>query len=238
MKGLTGRGKRVVVLGSSGGKKQEIVRCLADCDCRVQSVSKGPEAFAALKNGPKADLLIVDMGVGEEEMKAFVSHLKNTPGTNRIPIIALVDRDDIGAVADVLGAGCDEFLHKPVNSGLVRQKVHSLLDLPPRGSNRVPCGVIVETGLGEKAAVGKIVEIGEEGAGLLLEGMMEKEEVLELRFSLPHGSDKFIVEASVVHIEDAYGRYLHGVRFTRVDARTGGKIKQYVQEAMSNSKPG
>ena len=208
------------------------------CDCRVTSVSEGPEALAALNNGTKADLLIVDMGVGEEEMKTFVCQVKNMPTTKKLPIIALIDRDDIGAVADVLGAGCDEFLHKPVNSGLLRQKVHSLLDLPPRASNRAPCDVVAEAGSGEKAAVGKIVEIGEEGAGLLLEGMREKEEVLELRFSLPQQSDELIVEASVVHIEDAYGQYLHGVRFTRVDARTGGKIKQYVQEAMSDSKSG
>jgi CheY-like chemotaxis protein len=230
--------KNILILKTLREKKDRIEEQLARLGCRVRFVAGVFETREALCGCPMADLLIVDiMDIGEENLKTLVNHVRSDPATARIPVVALLERDDIGAVAGALSAGCDDFLHKPVNYNILRGKVRSLLELLPRASSRVPCRIAVEAVSGGETMPGEIVEISPEGAGLLLEGLLGKGQVLNLEFGLASGPGTLVVGASVVHIEEAYGRYLHGVCFSVPDSETERKIKQYVQEAVSDGKP-
>jgi len=227
------RRRRILFLGPEGEKSEEIRDHLLSSGCEVLAVSRVSAAMDALAGPRKADLLIADVGAGEDEIRQVVHHVRHTPETAKIPIIALVNGEKTDAVTEIFHLGCDGFLNKPVDMRALGEKVNQLLWSPQRATRRVGCHLPARLISGREVIPGEIVQICEDGAGLLLGEKRPAEGILTLRFTLPGGEEEISVGAAVIHVKEARGRYLHGVNFVTPGAKTRGEIRQYVQKTMT-----
>ena len=166
-------------------------------------------------------------------MRDVVFHMKNTPAMETIPIIALLNGESVEAVTEIFDLGCDEFLRKPVDSTLLKDKLSVLWWSPRRATPRVGCRFSARIISGRTAAPGEIVQISEGGAALLLPEGRPEERVLTVRFALPEeGKEEISLAAAVIHAREEEGQFLHGVRFVTPGNETRRKIRRFVQKSV------
>ena len=91
---------------------------------RVITAVNGTEAVARARES-RPDLILMDIMMPELDGFEATRRLRRHPETEAIPIITLTAMD--GARALALDAGANDFLPKPINSGVLLKKVRSWL---------------------------------------------------------------------------------------------------------------
>jgi DNA-binding response OmpR family regulator len=225
--------KNILVLHQSGPEKSDVDEVLGTFGYQVDSTSEETAAFDILKSDLRPHLLLIEASPQEKGFISFLKELRSDPALEKIPVIALMERDELGTAAGVLDAGCDAFLLKPVDPRILYQRVQKLLEKTPRAYNRVLCRIVAEATSGQEVLTGEMVEICEGGAGLLLDRKQAERDILKLAFVFPQDTAELIVGVEVIHVEKCGDQYLHGVRFIIIDRLVKEKIRQFVKAAVS-----
>ncbi|MBN2719493.1 MAG: PilZ domain-containing protein [Proteobacteria bacterium] len=224
---------RILYLGPSAENSAKILGQLRAFGFEVLAVSSSHSAREALSGSATVDFVVADMDAGENEVRDIVFHMKNTPAMEEIPIIALLNAESVDAVTELFDLGCDEFLRKPADSALLKDKLSVLLWSPRRATPRVGCRFSARIISGRTADPGEIVQISEGGAALLLPKRRPEERVLTVRFALPEeGEEEISLAAAVIHVREEEGQFLHGVRFVTPGSETLRKIRRFVQKTL------
>lgn len=79
----------------------------------------------------RPDLILMDMRLPELDGWEATRRIKNDPGTQAIPIIALTAHAMAGDREQALAAGCDDYDSKPVDLGRLLAKIEALLARRP-----------------------------------------------------------------------------------------------------------
>jgi len=91
------------------------------------SASNGMEALK-LAFQEKPDLIITDYIMPEMDGMALITKLKSQLATRFIPIIMLTSKDEVDAEVEVINAGADDYLTKPVNPKRLIVRINRLLN--------------------------------------------------------------------------------------------------------------
>lgn len=228
-----GKRKNILVLHQTGTGVNDIDEMLDRFGYRVVSVPEEIRALNILKDDPMPHLLIIEASAERKGFVTFLEKLRSDPELKNIPVLALVERDDLETATEILDAGCDAFLLKPIDPRVLYQRVQKLLEETPRAYNRVLCRIAAEAASGQETLTGEIVEIGEGGAGLLLDREQTERDILKLVFAFPLDLAEITVGVEVIHVEKCGDQYLHGVKFIIIDGKVKEKIKQFVLTAFS-----
>ena len=229
--------KSIFVLHQSDRQAKEIDEILERFGYQVSSGSGDLGEIDALKGDSRPHMLLIETSADEKGFISLMKKLRSDPELKEMPVIALVDKDDLGTATDVLDAGCNAFLLKPVDPRVLFQRVQELLEETPRAYKRVLCRAAAEATSGQESLAGEIVEIGEGGAGLLLDRKQEIRDILKLVFSFPRDPYEMIVGVEVIHVEKCGDQFLHGVRFIIIDGQAKERIRLFVQTFMSTGEP-
>ncbi len=73
------------------------------------------------------DLIIMDIQIPKMDGLTATRLIKSTPETCRIPVIAVTAHTMLRDRQAALKAGCDDYIGKPLNTGLFREKIRILL---------------------------------------------------------------------------------------------------------------
>lgn len=194
------------------------------------------DAGIALFNQGNIDLILMEMSPGrtaDDELEM----LRAAPGGQEVPVVALVNTQEVGSVAAWLDAGCDDFLLKPVSPRLLFQRIQSLLESNPRAYSRVECNVVAEMTTGTQHATGTFREVGEGGASLVIDEKLPPGDIVKVNFPLPGHREELVVGAEVIYVQEIEGQqHLHGLRFIIIDTGTREKIRQFVEEVHLKAK--
>ncbi|MDO9109895.1 MAG: ATPase, T2SS/T4P/T4SS family [Desulfatirhabdiaceae bacterium] len=76
----------------------------------------------------KPDLIITDYMMPEMDGMALITKLKSQLATRFIPIIMLTSKDEVDAEVEVINAGADDYLTKPVNPKRLIVRINRLLN--------------------------------------------------------------------------------------------------------------
>jgi DNA-binding response OmpR family regulator len=185
--------------------------------------------------GGLIDLFIVEVGTPGAVEETMIKEMRSNSSLGDVPVIVLATTEEVGEVASWVSSGCNDFLLKPVNSRLLFQRVQTLIEANPRAYNRVPCNVIVEGTTGSEHVTGELKEIGEGGAGLVLDRQLATDDILKLTFTLPRRPGELTLGAEIIYVQDVEGSYIHGLRFIIIDRDTRDRIKAFVQEQLGIS---
>jgi two-component system KDP operon response regulator KdpE len=97
------------------------------------------QAEGELSKAP-ADLLIVDLGLPDEDGVAFIARLR---GSDQVPVLVLSARSEEWQKIEALDAGADDFLAKPFGVGELLARVRAMLRraaAPPKPSPTLSIG--------------------------------------------------------------------------------------------------
>ena len=78
----------------------------------------------------KPDLIITDYMMPEMDGMALINKLKSQLTTRFIPVIMLTSKDEVDAEVEVINAGADDYLTKPVNPKRLIVRINRLLNRP------------------------------------------------------------------------------------------------------------
>lgn len=91
------------------------------------SASNGIDALK-IAYQEKPDLIITDYMMPEMDGMALITKLKSQLATRFIPIIMLTSKDEVDAEVEVINAGADDYLTKPVNPKRLIARINRLLN--------------------------------------------------------------------------------------------------------------
>jgi CheY-like chemotaxis protein len=222
------RTKTILVVEPSRKVREGLATLLDGYGYQVKEAQNADAGVVSFREGD-VDLVLMEMSSDQGATEGLRS-LRSAPGGEEVAVVALVKTEEVGDVAAWLDAGCDDFLLKPVSHRLLFQRIQSLLESNPRAYNRVGCSVVAEVTTGKQQAAGTLREIGEGGAGLLLEEKLIAGDIVKVTFPLPRHTEDLVVGAEIIYIQETDEQFLHGLRFIIIDTGTREKIKEYVEE--------
>jgi len=95
----------------------------------IVSATNGIEALKIAVQ-EKPDLVITDYIMPEMDGMALITKLKSQLTTRFIPIIMLTAKDEVDAEVEVINAGADDYLTKPVNPKRLIARINRILNRP------------------------------------------------------------------------------------------------------------
>jgi len=223
--------KTVLVVDRSQQVRGQLLDLLNRYGYRALETGSPPDAMEILKGG-EVDLLIVEVGTPGAGETSIIKEMRSEPSFEDIPVIVLATTEEVGDVASWVSSGCNDFLLKPINPRLLFQRVQTLVEANPRAYNRVPCNVVAEGTTGSDYVTGELKEIGEGGAGLVLDGPLATDDILKLTFTLPRQPGELTLGAEIIYVQEVQGSYIHGLRFIIIDRDTKERIKQFVHDTI------
>jgi two-component system, cell cycle response regulator DivK len=93
---------------------------------RVLEAPDGPTGIG-LAQSSRPDLILMDINLPDEDGYAVTAQLKGLPGLAGTPIIALTANVMKGDRERSLAAGCDGYIHKPIDVDLLPRQVAQYL---------------------------------------------------------------------------------------------------------------
>ena len=112
--------------------KQYLARLVLERDgCRVDLAGTLVEALYRISIRPP-DLILIDIRLGGEDRGSFTSRLKANPATATIPIVALTAPAMAGDRKELLAAGFEGYISKPIDTRTFTAQVRR--HLPQQGS--------------------------------------------------------------------------------------------------------
>jgi len=223
--------KTILVVDRSEQIRRQLLELLARYGYQVLETGSPPDALDILRGG-EVDLLIVEVGTPGAVEETMIKEMRSTSSFEGVPVIVLATTEEVGDVASWVSSGCNDFLLKPVNPRLLFQRVQTLIEANPRAYNRVPCNVIAEGTTGSEHLTGELKEIGEGGAGFVLDRPLTTDDILKLTFTLPRQPGELTLGAEIIYVQDVEGSYIHGLSFIIIDRDTRERIKQFVQDTL------
>ncbi len=230
MTGASSKKKILYVAGSSGAEDQ-LSELLEKYGYEMTVASSYAAGIKVLESMDKFDLVIIDLAAPDVDGLALVSKIRAMERWDNIPILVLTIPKGVDIIDDVLEAGCDDYLLKPVDPRLLYHRVQSLIESFPRAYRRVSCSVLIEVSTGKLQISGEITEIGEGGLGVILKEQLEINDLVKTVFVLPGDDVQLVAGVEVIYVKEADEGFLHGMRFEIIDSGTQSRIISYVSGA-------
>lgn len=125
----------VLVVEDEPGISRFVCASLSAAGMLPRATGSVAEAERALANAP-ADLLIVDLGLPDEDGVSFIARLRQT---NSAPVLVLSARSQEPQKIEALDAGADDYLAKPFGVGELLARTRAML----RRASLVPVSAAV-----------------------------------------------------------------------------------------------
>jgi two-component system chemotaxis response regulator CheY len=92
----------------------------------VTEAANGREALLALQGMEKADLVLVDWNMPEMDGISFVRAIRAKPEYSSLPLVMVTTNTEMSQVSNALAAGANEYIMKPFNRDILREKLELL----------------------------------------------------------------------------------------------------------------
>jgi DNA-binding response OmpR family regulator len=230
MAGTLSKKSILYVDGFSSGEEQ-LSELLEQYGYEMTDVSSSEDGVKALASRDNIDLVIIDLTAPDVHGLDLIGEIRAMEKCADIPILVLTVPKGVDIIDEVLDAGCDDYLLKPVDPRLLYHRVQSLIESFPRAYRRVSCSVLIEISTGKLQTSGEMTEIGEGGLGVILEEQLKINDLVKTVFMLPGDDAQLVAGAEVIYIKEADEGFLHGMKFEIIDSDTRSKIISYVSSS-------
>jgi len=92
----------------------------------VTEAVNGVDALARLKQMAHTDLVLVDWNMPEMDGVAFVRAVRADPGYDALPLMMVTTNSELDHVSTALDAGANEYIMKPFNGDMIKEKLELL----------------------------------------------------------------------------------------------------------------
>ena len=116
---------RVLIVDDMRSNRMQARSMLSGLGYRIEEATNGAEAIEAVERfGPHVVLL--DIVMPEMDGITCCKKLKKEMGGRRIKVIMVTGKADYGQMSEAFRAGCDDYITKPIDQKILRNKVAEL----------------------------------------------------------------------------------------------------------------
>lgn len=151
---------------------------------RVLTAGNGMEALEIARK-ERPDLIYMDLHMPEMDGALCCAVMKGDPALRGIPVIMVTSAGKEEDIRLCRGAGCDDFITKPVNRRIFLEKGRKFLDRIDRREVRIPCRTSVKFRAHNVHFSGVSVDISSGGIFVATDFDIEPKTQIELSFELP-----------------------------------------------------
>jgi two-component system chemotaxis response regulator CheY len=122
-----------LIVDDSRAARAMVARMLDQLGAGAAEAAHGEEALRRLRDGERYDALLVDWNMPVMDGLELVRSLRAEARFAALPILMISSESDPRKIARALIAGADEYLVKPIDTGMLGDKLAGLglLDLSP-----------------------------------------------------------------------------------------------------------
>ena len=113
---------RILIVDDTPANIELLLGALED-DYELSFATSGRQALALLKTTELPDLILLDVMMPEMDGYEVNAILKQDPQTRHIPVIFITAKTDIMSETRALSDGAVDFIHKPINTDVLRARV-------------------------------------------------------------------------------------------------------------------
>jgi len=118
--------KKILIVEDNPKNMRLIKMVLGNKGYSLLEATDGEEALAIAIEG-RPDLIIMDIQLPKMDGLEVTRRLRQTPGFSQVPIIALTASAMEGDRDKIIGAGCDAYVSKPVDTRKLPELVAEML---------------------------------------------------------------------------------------------------------------
>jgi signal transduction histidine kinase/FixJ family two-component response regulator len=120
--------RRVLVVDNDGANRRLLARLLGDVRLEVTQAHDGNEALRLARAEPP-DLIVTDLAMPLMDGVELARAVRASDGLRKTPMLAVSASVSAFTREEAIGAGCDDFLAKPIRTDELLEHVGRLLDL-------------------------------------------------------------------------------------------------------------
>jgi DNA-binding response OmpR family regulator len=94
---------------------------------RVAQASDGAEALRRISAGEECALLLTDLHMVEMNGDVLIRRLREDPKTVGLPIVVLTGSEEAERESELMDAGADDYIRKPVDAARLLSRVRAAL---------------------------------------------------------------------------------------------------------------
>ncbi len=103
-------------------------RALVQAGHTLTLADSRPALLQALA-GNSPDLVLLDLGsLGNGDIGTLLQRLRQAPGWQHVPVLAVAERSDHRPVVEALAAGADDYVLRPINPVLLKARINSAIE--------------------------------------------------------------------------------------------------------------
>lgn len=117
---------RALIVDDSRATRRVVSDILKSLSFEVTEAVNGVDGIAKLDTNGVPDVILVDWNMPEMNGLDFVKNIRKKPETMEVPIVMVTTETEMQRMALALLAGVNEYVMKPFDSGMLRDKLQML----------------------------------------------------------------------------------------------------------------
>ena len=189
------------------------------------------EKVLALHRAIKADLIIAKLNMPEMSGETLCALIRDDEELRYVSIIIVCSENE-SDLARCIQCRANAFISSPVDTELLLQEAHRLLNVAPRTSYRIPIRVKFFGKSKQRVFTGYTENLSSSGMLLCTMSHLFEGDSVMCSFSVPV-STQITVQAEVVRVlgkEPEHNTNCYGIKFTELGANATSAIQAFVEK--------
>jgi CheY-like chemotaxis protein len=189
------------------------------------------EKVLALHRAIKADLIVAKLNMPEMSGETLCSLIRDDEELRDVSIIVVCSENE-SDLARCIQCRANAFISSPVDTELLLQEAHRLLNIAPRTSYRIPIRVKFFGKSKQRVFTGYTENLSSSGMLLCTMSHLFEGDSVMCSFSVPV-STQITVQAEVVRVlgkEPEHNANCYGIKFTELGANATSAIQAFVEK--------
>jgi len=189
------------------------------------------EKVLALHRAIKADLIVAKLNMPEMSGETLCSLIRDDEELRDVSIIVVCSENE-SDLARCIQCRANAFISSPVDTELLLQEAHRLLNVAPRTSYRIPIRVKFFGKSKQRVFTGYTENLSSSGMLLCTMSHLFEGDSVMCSFSVPV-STQITVQAEVVRVlgkEPEHNTNCYGIKFTELGANATSAIQAFVEK--------
>jgi CheY-like chemotaxis protein len=192
------------------------------------------EKVLALHRAIKADLIIAKLNMPEMSGETLCSLIRDDEELRHVSIIIVCSENE-SDLARCIQCRANAFISSPINTELLLQEAHRLLNIAPRTSYRIPIRVKFFGKSKQRVFTGYTENLSSSGMLLCTMSHLFEGDSVMCSFSVPV-STQITVQAEVVRVlgKDEHNANCYGIKFTDLSASATSAIQTFAEKGSAS----
>ena len=189
------------------------------------------EKVLALHRAIKADLIIAKLNMPEMSGETLCALIRDDEELRYVSIIIVCSENE-SDLARCIQCRANAFISSPIDTELLLQEAHRLLNIAPRTSYRIPIRVKFFGKSKQRVFTGYTENLSSSGMLLCTMSHLFEGDSVMCSFSVPV-STQITVQAEVVRVlgkEPEHNANCYGIKFTELGANATSAIQAFVEK--------